>query len=149
MSQQCPCGHRAKKPLAQGTHHCPQCGLVGDRDLVAAAMAACVRLTDPNVPGSAFIDATLRAALRQRLTGQQEALRRSTAPASTPASAGTAVGAAATPTKGVASAGETVTPLAAQPPMSDGSPLPGPRADHATSPDRPRPGPDHEFRLNS
>ncbi|GAA4253186.1 zinc ribbon domain-containing protein [Dactylosporangium darangshiense] len=149
LSQQCPCGHRAKKPLAQRTHHCPQCGLVGDRDLVAAAMAACVRLTDPNVPGSAFIDATLRAALRQRLTGQQEALRRSTAPAPNPASAGAVVGAAATPTSGVASAGETVTPLVAQPPMSDGSLLPGPRADHATSPDRPRPGPDHEFRLNS
>ncbi|MFD0575757.1 zinc ribbon domain-containing protein [Dactylosporangium darangshiense] len=146
LSQQCPCGDRAKKPLAQRTHHCPQCGLVGDRDLVAAAMAACVRLADPDVPGSACIDETLRAGLR-RLTGQQEVLRRSTAPASTLASAGVWVGAAAT--HGVASAGETVTPLVTQPPMRLGSLLPGPRADRATSPDRPTRGQTMSLRLNS
>ncbi|GAA2350320.1 zinc ribbon domain-containing protein [Dactylosporangium salmoneum] len=97
LSQRCPCGHRAKKPLAQRTHRCERCGLVGDRDLVAAAMAACVRLSDPDDPSTARLDDPLVATLRQRVTtGQQEALARSTAPAPVPAHAGTGVGTAAT-----------------------------------------------------
>src|SRR5262249_15942726 len=47
LSQRCPCGHRQRKPLSQRVHDCPRCGLTGDRDLVAAAMAACVRVPDP------------------------------------------------------------------------------------------------------
>jgi hypothetical protein len=79
LSQHCPCGHRQKEPLAQRTHTCPVCGLVGDRDLVAAALAACVRLADPDQPGTAYLDDDFRAALTVRLQGQQEALFRSTA----------------------------------------------------------------------
>jgi hypothetical protein len=79
LSQQCPSRTRTKKPLSQRWHSFPQCGLTGDRDLVAAAMAACVTLTDPDQPATAHIDRTLRAALAARLQGQQEALHRSTA----------------------------------------------------------------------
>ena len=42
MSQHCLCGARVPKTLAQRTHDCPQCGLHGDRDIVSAALAACV-----------------------------------------------------------------------------------------------------------
>ncbi|MCW3814212.1 transposase [Micromonospora sp. DR5-3] len=99
LSQRCPCGHRQRKPLSQREHNCPHCGLIGDRDLVSAAMAACVRLTDPDDPRTAYLDETSVAALRQRVAGQQEALTRSTAPTPT-----TAAGTAATPA--VASAGQ-------------------------------------------
>ncbi|WP_433304811.1 zinc ribbon domain-containing protein [Actinoplanes sp. CA-030573] len=82
LSQQCRCGLRQKKPLSQRTHSCPLCGLVGDRDLVSAAMATCVRLTDPDNPVTASIDEHVQAALAARLNvpGQREALTRSTAP---------------------------------------------------------------------
>lgn len=94
LSQQCPCGARAKKPLAQRTHQCA-CGIVGDRDLTAAAIGACVHLDDPDQPGSARINEDLRAALAARIatTGLQEALARSTATTGTPTRvpAGTAV----------------------------------------------------------
>ncbi|WP_313675905.1 zinc ribbon domain-containing protein [Mycolicibacterium sp.] len=39
MSQHCLCGARVPETLAQRTHHCPQCGLRGDRDIVSAALA--------------------------------------------------------------------------------------------------------------
>ncbi|GAA1586412.1 hypothetical protein GCM10009828_008580 [Actinoplanes couchii] len=80
LSQQCPCGLRKRKPLTQRTHRCATCGLIGDRDLVAAAMGACVQLTDPDQPSSAYIHEDLRAALAARIAtrGQQKALARST-----------------------------------------------------------------------
>ncbi|MCY1138655.1 zinc ribbon domain-containing protein [Actinoplanes sp. Pm04-4] len=106
LSQHCVCGHRQKKPLAQRVHRCAACGLVADRDLVSAALAACVRLTDPDDPRTARLDVTLVALLRQRVAGQQEALIRSTAPALVPVSTGKTVGAAAT--LRVASAGQTI-----------------------------------------
>jgi hypothetical protein len=83
LSQHCVCDTRAKKPLSQRVHFCPNCGLRGDRDLVSAAMAATVTLTNPSDPGTARIDAPQRVALARRLAAQQEALSRSTAPSAT------------------------------------------------------------------
>ena len=48
LSQHCLCGARVPKPLAQRTGVCPHCGLHGDRDIVSAAVATCVTLTDPD-----------------------------------------------------------------------------------------------------
>jgi hypothetical protein len=50
LSQHCLCGVRVPKTLGQRTHQCPQCGLHGDRDIVSAALAACVDLADPDDP---------------------------------------------------------------------------------------------------
>lgn len=72
MSQHCLCGARVPKTLAQRIHHCPHCGLRGDRDIVSAALAACVRLTDPDDPRTAVVDYRLAHALRNGLASQQE-----------------------------------------------------------------------------
>jgi hypothetical protein len=72
LSQHCLCGARVSKTLAQRTHECPQCGLRGDRDIVSAALAACVELTKPGDPRSARVDYTLAHALRAGLASQQE-----------------------------------------------------------------------------
>jgi hypothetical protein len=90
LSQHCTCGARAKKVLDQRWHACP-CGLQGDRDLVSAAMAATVVLTDPADPRTAIIDPGLRERLHAtvlagrtqdfpviRETAQQEGPVRST-----------------------------------------------------------------------
>ena len=50
MSQHCLCGQRVPKTLAQRTHHCPHCGLRADRDIISAALAACVDVADPDDP---------------------------------------------------------------------------------------------------
>ncbi len=39
LSQQCACGTRSKKPLSVRVHECPECGLVMQRDLLAAYLA--------------------------------------------------------------------------------------------------------------
>ncbi|MEZ5117096.1 MAG: zinc ribbon domain-containing protein [Candidatus Nanopelagicales bacterium] len=88
LSQHCVCGRRERKPLTQRVHRCPGCGLVADRDLLAAALAACVTLTDPDDPTTARIDPELLAALARRAAAQQEALHRSTAPAPGPSTPG-------------------------------------------------------------
>ncbi|MEN3218847.1 zinc ribbon domain-containing protein [Mycobacterium avium] len=72
MSQHCLCGARVAKTLKQRTHDCPQCGLRGDRDIVSAALAACVSLTDPEDPRTARVDYRLAHALRDGLASQQE-----------------------------------------------------------------------------
>lgn len=72
LSQHCPCGARVPKTLAQRTHHCPTCGLQGDRDVVSAALAACVTLTNPDDPRTARVDYRLAHALRAWLASQQE-----------------------------------------------------------------------------
>jgi hypothetical protein len=72
LSQHCLCRQRVPKILAQRTHHCPHCGLHADRDIVAAALAACVTLTDPDDPRTASVDYRLAHALRARLASQQE-----------------------------------------------------------------------------
>lgn len=80
LSQTCVCGHRAKKSLSERVHRCdqPDCGRVGDRDLISAALAACVTLATPADPSSARIDINLAGALGRLLAGQQEALARYT-----------------------------------------------------------------------
>ncbi|WP_442877670.1 zinc ribbon domain-containing protein [Dactylosporangium sp. AC04546] len=54
-TQHCLCGNRAPKQLRNRRHSCPDCGLTGDRDLVAA-LGAHTTFTEPGVPGSARID---------------------------------------------------------------------------------------------
>jgi len=42
LSQTCLCGRKEKKPLSQRTHHCPDCGLVVQRDLLSAFLGVFV-----------------------------------------------------------------------------------------------------------
>ena len=72
MSQHCLCGGRVTKTLAQRIHHCPHCGLRGDRDNISAALAACVNLADHDDPRTARVDYRLAHALRDGLASQQE-----------------------------------------------------------------------------
>jgi hypothetical protein len=72
MSQHCLCGQRVPKTLAQRIHDCPHCGLRADRDTISAALAACVRLADPDDPRTARVDYRLAHALRDGLASQQE-----------------------------------------------------------------------------
>jgi len=78
MSQVCLCGRREKKPLSQRWHNCPDCGLQADRDLLAAALAACVTFTNPTDPSTAQVDNTLRGVMRRRVEAQNEGPARST-----------------------------------------------------------------------
>jgi hypothetical protein len=72
LSQHCLCGARVSKTLAQRTHHCPACGLNGDRDIISATLAACVILTDPDDPRTARVDYRLAHALQAGLASPQE-----------------------------------------------------------------------------
>lgn len=78
MSQHCLCGQRVPKTLAQRTHDCPGCGLHEDRDIVSAALAACVEMADPEDPGTARVNYELAQAVRPGLASQQEARTQST-----------------------------------------------------------------------
>ena len=81
LSQHCLCQTRVPKTLADRHHLCPKCGLEGDRDLVAAAGAACVTLTNPNIPSTASRNKALAHILLQQIgAGQQKVLTRSTEP---------------------------------------------------------------------
>jgi len=62
LSQHCLCGARVAKTLGERVHDCTGCGLRGDRDAVAATLAACVRV-EPRRPSSAVVDDSLTAAL--------------------------------------------------------------------------------------
>ncbi|MGI5143115.1 transposase [Streptomyces sp. CA-106110] len=75
LSQTCLCGAQVCKTLADRVHACTSCGLVADRDMVSAALAAHVRLTDPDDPSTAGLD-TVQARTTQILfsPGLQEAL---------------------------------------------------------------------------
>jgi hypothetical protein len=64
--------------LAQRTHDCQQCGLRGDRDVVSAALAACVTLTDPDDPRTARVDYRLAHALRAWLASSKSGRAQST-----------------------------------------------------------------------
>ncbi|WP_432986410.1 zinc ribbon domain-containing protein [Dactylosporangium sp. CA-233914] len=55
-TQHCLCTARVPKQLHHRHHTCPQCGLTGDRDLVAALVGAHTVLSDPAVPGTARVD---------------------------------------------------------------------------------------------
>jgi hypothetical protein len=72
LSQHCLCGARVPKPLAQRTHHCPECGLRADRDVTSAVLAACIDFINPDDPATARVDYTLAHALRAGLASQQE-----------------------------------------------------------------------------
>lgn len=85
LSQHCPCGRRVPKPLDVRVHRCRVedggCGLTGDRDLVAAALAAFVHLNDPHDPSTGRVDyeASRRVLCADR-EGLPGALTESTAP---------------------------------------------------------------------
>ncbi|MGH3960547.1 zinc ribbon domain-containing protein [Mycobacterium sp.] len=72
LSQNCLCGARVPKTLAQRTHDCPTCGLHADRDVTSATLAACVTLADPDDPRTARVDYRFAHALRAWLASQQE-----------------------------------------------------------------------------
>jgi hypothetical protein len=72
MSQHCLCGRRVPKTLAQRIHDCPHCGLRADRDIVSAALAACVEVANPDDPRTARVDYRLAHAMRDGLASQQE-----------------------------------------------------------------------------
>jgi len=72
MSQHCLCGARVPKTLAQRVHDCPQCGLRADRDIVSAALAACVTFTNTDDPHTATADYRLAHAARDGLASLQE-----------------------------------------------------------------------------
>lgn len=55
-ARHCLCTTRALKTLADRTHLCPVCGLIGDRDRVAAALGAFVTVLRPLVPDTAWVD---------------------------------------------------------------------------------------------
>ncbi|WP_432971354.1 zinc ribbon domain-containing protein [Dactylosporangium sp. CA-233914] len=55
-TQHCLCTAHVPKQLHHRRHTCPQCGLTGDRDLVAALVGAHTVLSDPAVPGTARVD---------------------------------------------------------------------------------------------
>lgn len=81
LSQHCLCGERVNKTLRDREYNCVACGLVGKRDLVSAALAAFVRLTDVDDPKTAYLDVTMsRHAQIIFSTGLEEALCESTTP---------------------------------------------------------------------
>ncbi|MEV7521111.1 transposase [Streptomyces sp. NPDC091371] len=81
LSQHCLCGEPVKKTLRDREHQCTACGLVGKRDLVSAALAVFVRLTDVDDPKTAHLDTTMsRHAQIVFSEGLEEALRESTTP---------------------------------------------------------------------
>ncbi|MFJ9760363.1 zinc ribbon domain-containing protein [Streptomyces sp. NPDC101149] len=75
LSQTCMCGESVTKTLADRVHRCASCGLIADRDVISAALASHVRLTDPDDPSTAGLDKT-QARMTQILfaEGLQEAL---------------------------------------------------------------------------
>lgn len=84
MSQHCLCGQRVPKTLADRVHHCPNCGLHADRDLISAALAACVTFTNPANPSTAKVDYELAKDLGSWWEAQQDAPAWSTAPTTSP-----------------------------------------------------------------
>ncbi|MFF2464826.1 transposase [Streptomyces mirabilis] len=75
LSQTCFCGETVTKTLADRIHICTGCGVVGDRDMVSAALAAHVGLADPHDSSTARLN-TVQARNTQILfhEGLQEAL---------------------------------------------------------------------------
>ncbi|MFD7875164.1 zinc ribbon domain-containing protein, partial [Streptomyces sp. NPDC059766] len=68
LSQTCMCGAAVKKTVAERGHRCSLCGLTADRDMVSAALAAHVRLTDPANPSTAGQGKTQTPATTPKLT---------------------------------------------------------------------------------
>ena len=78
LSQHCLCGQRVPKELRQRIHHCLDCGLRADRDIVSASLAACVSFNERDEPASARVDFRLAHALGAGLASQREARAQST-----------------------------------------------------------------------
>jgi hypothetical protein len=130
LSQHCLCGQRVGKTLAQRTHDCPRCGLQADRDIVSAALAACVDFTDPDDPATARVDYRLARALRAGLASQQEwegSVNRHQPPASSPDTGSARTGSH----QPVASAEQA----ALDPPPNRSGPQPGRRGTSRKQPD--------------
>ncbi|WP_338683264.1 transposase [Streptomyces acidiscabies] len=131
LSQHCLCGERVNKSLRDREHKCVACGLKGKRDLVSAALAAFVRLTDVDDPKTAYLDTAMsRHAQIIFDEGLEEALAESTTPCqNTPRGAGRV----AVPRQRVTSAHRTAgTRDRATPdetPQGDHAGAPGPRTD--------------------
>ncbi|GAA0964420.1 hypothetical protein GCM10009555_001570 [Acrocarpospora macrocephala] len=141
LSQHCLCGARVAKSLAQREHRCPACGLTAPRDLVSAALASCITLTDPDDPGTARVDYTRAAHLfdTYSIQGLQEVLSESTAASPSPACRVGRDHAAATP---VASAQRSA--------GTCGAPTPDETPTRGTTPDRCSRNPDYpDFRDSS
>ena len=64
LSQNCLCGSRIQKTLAERTHRCGVCGVTADRDAMSALLATVVVFDDPAKASSAFVDFTKASALR-------------------------------------------------------------------------------------
>lgn len=75
LSQHCACGARVDKRLADRVHDCPACRLRGDRDAMAAVLAAFVVIAQRGDPSSARVDYD---ASRDVLVGIRRVLRSST-----------------------------------------------------------------------
>jgi hypothetical protein len=56
LSQTCLCGAEVRKTLSDRVHTCTSCGLIADRDMVSAALAAHVRVQNPDDPSTAGLD---------------------------------------------------------------------------------------------
>ena len=84
MSQHCLCGQRVPKTLTDRVHNCATCGLRADRDLISAALAACVTFTDRTDPSTAKVDYELAKDLGSWWEAQQDAPAWSTAPTTPP-----------------------------------------------------------------
>ncbi|MFF5974134.1 transposase [Streptomyces sp. NPDC012769] len=139
LSQHCMCGQRVSKALRDREHKCIACGLVGKRDLVSAALAAFVRLTDVDDPKTAYLDTAMSRHVQIVFDeGLEEALRESTTPSqNTPRGAGRV----AVPRQGETSAHRT----AARRPRATPDETRAVR-DHAGQPGR-RPGCDPQLTL--
>jgi hypothetical protein len=137
LSQHCLCGHRQPKPLSQRRHHCPVCGLRGDRDLVAAAVAAFVEHTDPTDPSTATVNTqACRHALRVHGQGLQEALSESTVTPPRPRHPGAATGRTRQPPTGGPCSAKRRRPHATHPRTRPAAapPTARPRQDGASQP---------------
>jgi len=71
LSQHCLCGQRVAKELGQRRHTCVTCGLQGDRDTIAAVLAAHVVFGTRNEPASARVDYVATRTLLARLPSKE------------------------------------------------------------------------------
>ena len=66
LSSTCLCGARVKKDLGERVHRCASCGLVGDRDLVSAALGTCVTPATTEDEHD-VVDSAIATAMRQMI----------------------------------------------------------------------------------
>jgi hypothetical protein len=66
LSSTCLCGAKVRKVLGERVHRCASCGLVGDRDLVSAALGTCVTPAT-TADEHDLVDSAIATALRQMI----------------------------------------------------------------------------------